>query len=105
MVKQQERIQMVEMEEDTSIGRMRETLDKIQRIYRKTDIIKTQWERKQTFLQDMSKIEATVCKYYNRPIQIQILNRPIFFELLCTRPNLKRFFFTYFYSFMPLALN
>ena len=76
MVKQQERIQMVEMEEDTSIGRMRETLDKIQRIYRKTDIIKTQWERKQTFLQDMSKMEATVCKYYNRPIQIQ--NRPIF---------------------------
>ena len=64
MVQQQERIQKVEIEEDTSIGRMRETLDKIHRIYRKTDIIKTQWERKQTFLQDMSKMEATMCKFW-----------------------------------------
>ena len=63
MVKQQERIQEVEEEEDSSIGRMKETLDKIQRIYKKTDIIKTQWERKQSFLQDMSKMEATRCKF------------------------------------------
>ena len=64
MVKQQEWIQMVEKEEDISIGRMKETLDKIQRIYRKKDIIKTQWERKQNFLQDMSKMEATMSKFY-----------------------------------------
>ena len=64
MVKQQEWIQMVEKEEDISIGRMKETLDKIQRIYRKKDIIKTQWERKQNFLQDVSKMEATLSKFY-----------------------------------------
>ena len=63
MVKQQEWIQMVEKEEDISIGRMKETLDKIQHIYKNTDIIKTQWERKQSFLQDKSKMEATRCKF------------------------------------------
>ena len=63
LVMQQEWIQMVEKEEDISIGRMKETLDKIQRIYRKKDMIKTQWERKQNFLQDVSKMEATLSKF------------------------------------------
>ena len=80
MVKQQEWIQMVEKEEDISIGRMKETLDKIQRIYRKKDIIKTQWERKQNFLQDVSKMEATLSKFYGL-CTIGLFSDKLFLEL------------------------
>ena len=55
-----ERIEKLEMEEDISFYSMKDTLDKIQFLQRKADMM--QWKRKQSLSQDMSKMEATLCK-------------------------------------------
>ena len=59
-VNEQERIQKLEVEEDTSFDLMKEALDKIKWIHRQTDLL--QWEKKQSLSRDMSKMEATLCK-------------------------------------------
>ena len=67
---EQERVQKLEIEEDTSFDMMKEALDKIKWLQRKTDLL--QWEKKQSLSQDMSKMEATLCKLMIKYITLEL---------------------------------
>ena len=60
MVRAEERIKALELEEETSHISIKSSLDNIQRIHNKAKII--QWEKKQVVGQAMFRMEATLCK-------------------------------------------
>ena len=101
-MKKQERIQILELEEDTSLSAMKETLSKIRLIHTKADMIL--WEKKQRLTQNMYKIEATqgklqnITRYFIRQIKCSlhfghVVGSDIFLFYHCT------FSLTYSFSF------